>query len=141
MKFALDQFLPYRLSLLAGRISREFAASYQPRFGLSIAEWRVMAHLSQSDSVSVRDIHRRADLEKSRASRAAARLEAAGLLRKSVDPDDRRLVALALTEKGRAAMEELIPLGRTYEETLLSRLSPEDRAALDRILSRLTGPA
>lgn len=140
MKFALDQFLPYRLSVLAGRVSREFADSYQPRFGLSIAEWRVLAHLSQSGSVSVRDIHRRADLEKSKASRAAARLEAAGLIRKSADPSDRRLVALTLTVKGREAMDELIPLGRAYEATLLARLSPEDRAALDRILTRLIGP-
>lgn len=135
--FELDQFLPYQLSVLAGRVSRGFAERYRKKFGLSIAEWRVMAHLSQTDSVSVRDIHLRADLEKSKASRAAARLEEAGLVAKRADEGDRRLVALSLTAKGRQMMAELIPLARSYEAELLAGLPAEDRAALDRIVSGL----
>ena len=53
--FDLDAFLPYRLAKLASRVSRGFAQEYSARFGLSIPEWRVMAHLSQSDTVSVRE--------------------------------------------------------------------------------------
>ncbi|MEL6794567.1 MAG: helix-turn-helix domain-containing protein, partial [Pseudomonadota bacterium] len=89
--FELDRFLPYRLNVLAARVSRGFAAHYRERFGLSVAEWRVLAHLSQSDAVSVRDIHLKADLEKSKASRAAARLEEAGLVAKEGGVADRRL--------------------------------------------------
>lgn len=137
MQFRLDQFLPYRLAVLASRVSRGFSARYHPRFGLSIAEWRVMAHLSASGSVSVRDIHLRADMEKSRASRAAARLETAGLVRKEADARDGRLVALSLTEAGEAVMTEIIPIGRQYEDELLARLTPADREALDRILKLL----
>ena len=135
--FILDQFLPYRLSVLAGRTSRGFAEVYRRRFGLSVAEWRVMAHLSQTDSVSVREIHLQADLEKSKASRAAARLESAGLIVKRPDRSDKRLVALSLSSEGRAMMDEVIPLARDYEASLLGALSPEDQAALDRIVNAL----
>ncbi|MEM8755997.1 MAG: MarR family transcriptional regulator [Pseudomonadota bacterium] len=135
--FVLDRFLPYRLNVLAGRVSRGFAARYRSRFGLSVAEWRVLAHLSQTDSVSVRDIHLKADLEKSKASRAAARLEASGLVEKRVGDGDRRLVALSLTEKGREVMAELIPLARAYEAELLADLPEADRRALDRIAAAL----
>lgn len=138
--FHLDQFLPYRLSVLAGRVSRNFAARYRAKQGLSVAEWRVLAHLSQADSVSVRDLHLQADLEKSKASRAAARLEAEGLVAKRSADADRRLVALSLTAKGRAVMTELIPLATAFETELLSRLSDDDRAALDRIVTRLSEP-
>lgn len=139
--FELDRFLPYRLSVLASRVSREFAARYRAKFGLSVAEWRVMAHLSQADRVSVRDLHLRADLEKSKASRAAARLEAAGLVAKAAGDGDRRLVALSLTPRGREMMDELIPLARAFEAELLARLPAEERAALDDAVDRLTREA
>ena len=135
--FELDRFLPYRVSVLAGRVSRGFAERYRSRFGLSIAEWRVMAHLSQADRVSVRDIHLKADLEKSKASRAASRLEAAGLVEKRAAPDDRRLIALSLTAEGRALIDKMIPVARAYEAELMDALPEEDRAAFDRIVDRL----
>lgn len=135
--FNLDAFLPYRLAVLAARVSRGFSGRYRERFGLSISEWRVMAHLSQADSVSVRDIHNRANLEKSKASRAAARLEAAGLVAKREGESDRRLVAISLTDKGREMMAELIPVALGYEAELLAALSAEDKAALDRIVNTL----
>ena len=135
--FDLDRFLPYRFAVVAGRISRGFARRYGARFGLSNPEWRILAHLSQEDAVSVRDIHERADLEKSKASRAAARLQDAGLISKRANQTDRRLVELSLTEKGRAVMAELIPLARDYEAEVLAELAPEDRAALDRTLASL----
>ncbi len=136
--FALERFLPYRLAVLAQRVSRDFSAIYRERFGLSVAEWRVLAHLSAAGSVSVREIHLHADLEKSKASRAAARLEEAGLIEKRAAAEDRRLVALTLSPEGRETMAALIPLAEAYEAEVLARLAPEDRAALDRAITALT---
>lgn len=135
--FDLDAFLPYRLAKLASRVSRGFAQEYSARFGLSIPEWRVMAHLSQADSVSVRELHLKADLEKSKASRAAARLEAAGLVVKKISEADRRLIELSLSPKGEEMIAELSTLALSYEADILSDLAPEDRAQLDRLIGRL----
>jgi DNA-binding MarR family transcriptional regulator len=123
--FDLDDFLPYQLAVLSERISREFSAIYRSRYGLSRADWRVLAHLSQARTVSVRDIHLRADLEKSKVSRAATRLEAAGYITKTGNPEDRRLVSLALTDAGRALMAEMVPLARDYQARALARLGDE----------------
>ena len=65
MSFDLDTFLPYRLSVAANQVSRRFAARYAAEAGLSIPEWRVLAHLSRSGAVSVRDITARVNLDKS----------------------------------------------------------------------------
>lgn len=138
-QFTLDNFLPYRLNLLAEAISREFAVRYRAHFGLSVAEWRVLAHLSGSQPVSVREIHERAHLDKSRISRAAARLAEAGLLRKSGNETDRRLVTLELTEEGRALMAEIAPLAEGYQQELLETLGadgPEFRAMVEKLLAR-----
>jgi DNA-binding MarR family transcriptional regulator len=106
----------------SGQVSRAFAARYRDEFGLSIAEWRVLAHLSQAEAVSVRDIHLRVDMEKSKVSRAASRLEAAGLVAKVTSDTDRRLVALSLTEEGRALMVRLIPVALEFQADLLRKL-------------------
>ena len=126
--FILDDFLPYQLAVAASRASREFSAIYRDRFGIGIAEWRVVAHLSQADAVSVREIHVRVDMDKSRVSRAAKRLQDAGYVRKVVNPSDRRLVELSLTAKGRAMMDEIAPLAAAFERDLANRLGAEAEA-------------
>lgn len=122
--FVLDGFLPYRVTVAAGRLSREFSRIYQERFGLSRAEWRVMAHLSQDAEVSVREIHARVDMDKSKVSRAATRLEEAGIITKRISERDRRLVVLALTEKGMTMMAELSQAALEYQARVLGRLGP-----------------
>lgn len=134
--FDLDSFLPYQLAVVAARISRDFATIYRDRFGLSIPEWRVIAHLGKSGSVSVREIHRRVDMDKSKVSRAAARLEENGLVTKAVNPSDRRLVSLELTEAGRQLVAEISPLARQFEAGVLARLG-DDGPAFQEVLSRL----
>jgi DNA-binding MarR family transcriptional regulator len=136
--FDLDGFLPYRLAVLSQRVSAEFARVYGARHGISLPEWRVMAHLANAEApVSVREIFARVAMDKSKVSRAASRLELAGLIEKRADPRDRRLVALSLTAAGRAVMRDLVPLARAYEANLLERLAPGDRDALDRIVAQL----
>ena len=121
--FDLDGFLPYQLSVAASRVSRDFAALYKTRFGISVAEWRVVAHLSKAKApLSVREIHARVDMDKSKVSRAAARLQAAGYLVKTDSRVDRRLVALELSAKGREMMNELAPLAEAFQQRLLARL-------------------
>lgn len=136
-QFDLDGFLPYQLSVLAQRVSRGFAERYGERFDISIPEWRVVAHLSQAGSVSVREIHERVDMDKSKVSRAASRLETAGYVAKRVNPSDRRLVELALTDRGWEMMRALAPMAETYEAEVMAALGEEGhafRAALTRLL-------
>jgi DNA-binding MarR family transcriptional regulator len=139
--FDLPSFLPYRLAVASSRISRDFAARYRRDFGLSIAEWRVLAHLSQDDAISIREIHARVDMDKSKVSRAAARLERAGYIAKRDHPADGRLVELRLTDAGRALVDRLVPVAAAYQDDLLDSLGPEAeglRRALDRLLCRRT---
>jgi DNA-binding MarR family transcriptional regulator len=60
----LDRFVPYRLSVLANRISNVIARQYSERFGLSIPEWRVMAVLGQTSGLSAREVALRTEMDK-----------------------------------------------------------------------------
>ena len=134
--FDLNGFLPYQLAVLASRVSREFSTLYKQKFGISVAEWRVVAHLSQAGSVSVREIHRRVDMDKSKVSRAASRLESRGFVTKSANPEDGRLVSLALTESGRAMIDEMTPIAREFEASVLAELG-EDAQAFKELIARM----
>jgi DNA-binding MarR family transcriptional regulator len=140
MTFHLDEFLPYRLSVAAAQISRRFSALYEAEAGLTIPEWRVLAHLGQSGAVSVRDITARVNLDKSIVSRAATRLEQSGYLCKSGHDRDQRLVALELTEAGQALMERLGKIADAYQAELLAELG-DDATVFQRALLQLSGPS
>ncbi|MEO0681589.1 MAG: MarR family transcriptional regulator [Pseudomonadota bacterium] len=135
--FDLGAFLPYRLARLAEAVSAEFAEVYGDRYGLSRAEWRVLAHLSQADAVSVREIHAQVHLDKPSITRAAQRLAGAGYVRRTGSEADRRLVSLSLTREGRALMAELVPLARQAERRALAALPPAEADAFGRLVDAL----
>lgn len=137
----LDAFLPYLVNVLANRISEDLAALYETRFGISIPEWQVIAHLASHRRISVREVHARVAMDKVKVSRAAASLEAAGHVRKEINPADRRLVSLELTPKGRRLYLAIVPLALDFEEKTLAVLSPDERAALRAIVGKLLGDA
>lgn len=120
--FDLDDFLPYQLTELAHLASAGFSRHYRERYGLSVAEWRVVAHLSQQEAVSVREIHTKVGLDKPKVSRAATRLEAVGYVTKVVNPNDRRLVELSLTAEGRDLVATMTPIATAYQARLMAEL-------------------
>ena len=139
MSLKLDQFLPYRLSLLSDRVTRELSQVYGPRHGIGQAEWRVLAHLGdQAGKLSVRDIHDRVGLEKYRVTRALQRLETAGLVHRAPSDTDKRLIAVSLTAEGRSFYDRVVPDALDYERRLLAALSTEERDTLYSLLDRLT---
>lgn len=135
--FDLEHFIPYRLAVAAQKLSEMLARQYRERFDISIPEWRVLVHLTQSDGVSVRDIEARVAMEKSKVSRAASRLEENGFVVKKAHEGDRRLVHLELTPEGRALMADLLPLAEAFQYEISEKLGEAQRgfeAGLDRLL-------
>ena len=87
----LDQFLPYRLSVLSNRISNAIAREYSRRFDLSVTEWRVMAVLGHAPNLSASEVARRTAMDKVAVSRAVASLSASGRLLRRLDAGVRRV--------------------------------------------------
>jgi len=136
-EFDLYSFTPYRLAMAAQKLSEMLAKHYRSQFGISIPEWRVLVHLAHSGDVSVRDIEARVGMEKSKVSRAASRLETSGLIVKTVNDDDRRLIRLTLSDKGRTLMSELLPLADAFQTEITAKLGDTldgFEAGLDKLL-------
>jgi len=135
--FALENFLPHRLSVVSARAHRLFARAYAERAGLSIAEWQVLSVLARSGDLSATDVSRQAAMDKVKVSRAVRSLMERRLRRRAEDRRDRRVRRLAITARGRRTQAGLVPLVHALEGEMLGPLSGEDRDRLRALLSRL----
>lgn len=133
----LDRFLPYRLSVLSNRISQDIAALYGTRFGLTVTEWRILAVLGRYPDLSATEVAERTAMDKVAVSRAVTSLLADGRLKRQFHGDDRRRSVLELSAKGYKVYDEVAPLALAYEHRLLEGLRDDERAALDRLLTRM----
>jgi DNA-binding MarR family transcriptional regulator len=137
----LEQFLPYRLNVLAGLTSSALAQIYAERFGLSIPAWRVIVTLGQYEARTARDMAPDGVMHKSTVSRAVSALEKRGLIVRRPNLEDRREEWLALTPEGRAIYEAVAPEALAVEERLLSVLTPQEQKTLAALIDKLTQQA
>jgi len=136
--FELNDFMPYQLAVAASRISALFALTYSREFGITIAQWRVIAHVGgRAIKVSANIVAAEANLDKVKTSRAVAALVAQGLLRQERDPGDRRAYRLALTAAGRRVYHAVVARGTTIERIVRDEIGHRDHAELQRLLLKL----
>ena len=65
------------------------------------------------------------------------RMEAAGLIERCPDPNDRRGIFARLTRRGRSVIDRALRTHVSNEESLLSGLNAAERRTLDRTLRKL----
>lgn len=133
----LEDFLPYRLSVLSNMVSTAIAATYGARFGLSIPAWRVMAILGRFPGLSAAEVAERTAMDKVAVSRAVSQLLKDGRVERSFADDDRRRSVLRLSPKGFEVYDQVVPLALEYERQFLDGLAPADREALGRLMDVL----
>jgi len=134
---ALERFLPYRLSVLSNRVSQSIARAYADRFAIGITEWRVLAVLGRHPGLSANGVAERTAMDKVAVSRAVARLLERDLIRRDTDGEDRRRSVLQLSEAGYAIYDEVVPVARACERTLMTHLDAQEAEQLDRLLGKL----
>ena len=139
--FHLEDFIPYRLAVLAKSVSTAFSKTYAERFGISIPQWRVIAATGREPGCTASSIAEHAAMDKVQVSRAVAKLMEMGLIKSQPDDNDRRNSVLSFTAEGQAIYDQIVPAGRAFEENLMSVMSDQDLTDLDRLLEKLTSQA
>lgn len=119
------------LSLLAGDRVRAAIG------GELTAATTLAALATFADGASIDELSRILGLTHSGAVRNAARLEAAGLVRREPDQRDRRAVRVRLTAAGRDEATAVLAARREVLTELTETLDPTDRRALAPLLEKL----
>jgi DNA-binding MarR family transcriptional regulator len=133
----LEEFLPYRLSVLSNTVSAAISDAYAGRFGLSVPEWRVLAILGRFPRLSASEVAERGAMDKVAVSRAVSRLLDEGRIKRRFAAADRRRSILELSARGREVYANITPLARRYEKALLQGLSHEERRLFETLLDKL----
>jgi DNA-binding MarR family transcriptional regulator len=120
---------------LANSIDRAAAVFYGKRFGLRIADLRVLVHAARSPGLSLVEISRRARIDRAWISRSVQRLEKRSLIRKCPVDGDERAHSVFLTDQGIALLRQLIPIVLDRQRRFLRG---ENQKELEQTLDRLT---
>lgn len=81
------------------------------RYGLTIMQMRVLFEIRREDGCTVSGLSRRVCAAGTNVSALCKRLEREGLLERSRDPRDERVVHITLTGEGRRTVDEVDALG------------------------------
>ncbi|HEX4042679.1 MAG TPA: MarR family winged helix-turn-helix transcriptional regulator [Xanthobacteraceae bacterium] len=134
----LEQFLPYRLNVVASLVSQALSRVYARRYRIGVPEWRVLVTLGQFGVMTGKAIGAHTHMHKTKVSRAAALLEKRKLIVRRLNRADMRESFLSLTAGGRAIYEELAPHALEFARRLTDILTPSDREAFNRALQQIT---
>src|ERR1700693_5010066 len=107
------------------------------RYGMSFADYEVLAALRRSGppyQLSPTSLFNALVLSSGGMTKRLDRLEAAVLVERLPDPDDRRGRLVTLTPKGSALVDEAITAHLANEERLLGGLTADERAQLAALL-------
>ena len=137
----LENFLPYRLSVLSNTVSTTVARAYDKRFKVSIPEWRVIAILGRFPGLSAVEVAERTMLDKVAVSRAVTKLIKKGRIDREFADADKRRSILNLSEDGKKLHDEIAELALGFERDLLEGLSPDELTQLNSLMERLMARA
>jgi DNA-binding MarR family transcriptional regulator len=134
----LEEFLPYRLNVVASVVSQALSRLYATRYGIGVPEWRVLVTLGQYGMMTGKDVGAHSHMHKTKVSRAVAQLEKRKLLTRRANRADLRESFLSLTPAGRTIYEDMAPIALDFAKRLAEVIEPADRAAFERAIDRLT---
>ncbi len=95
--------------------------------GVTMAQCHALLELDSSGTLTVSGLAKTLGLDKSTLSRTLDSLAAAALVERTPDPDDRRALNVALTEKGQAVARRINDECDAYYRKLFQRFSTAQR--------------
>ena len=132
----LADYLPYIMSVSATEVSRLIARAYEDRFGISIPQWRLLAHLGDGPATPLQ-IGQMTVMDKVTVSRAARGLLQRGLVEGRRNDADGRSHILSMTAIGEELYRAIAPAALAFERDLLADWTPQEVDSLKSQLRRL----
>jgi DNA-binding MarR family transcriptional regulator len=116
---------------------------YFARFGISGAQWGVLRNLHRAEleglaGLRLTDLSRRMLIRPPSVTGIADRLEKVGLIVRRASETDGRSKQVALTDKGRHLVEQVLQVHPTQIARVMGGLSADEQEQLDRLLVRVS---
>jgi MarR family transcriptional regulator for hemolysin len=123
------------LVLDVARAMRTYIDQRAREHGMTRAQWGVLARLERHEGMTQAEMAEALEIQPISLVRLIDRLCLHGLLERRPHPSDRRANRLFLTDKGRARLAQLVPVGRAVAGEVLANLDePEVADLLQKLL-------
>ena len=129
-----------RLWLLLRRVGDTLARcqdSIYGKYGLTTEQWGVLTAIKARGPMKPSDLAVLLERTPNTISMLVDRMVKAGLVRRTRDRKDRRVVAVSMTEKGKTAVEPAILAGWEFIHEIVSTLSDDEQRDLANMLERV----
>jgi MarR family transcriptional regulator, transcriptional regulator for hemolysin len=113
---------------------RTYADHKASQFGITYAQWVVLARLDRFEGLKQSELAEMLDLQPITLTRLLDRLCDSGMIERRADPGDRRAKRLFLTPASRPLLERLGDLG---EELMGTALAGVDRDSIEKMAAQL----
>jgi DNA-binding MarR family transcriptional regulator len=124
-----------------GSLARQRWAGMLAQLKVSPSQYGVLMALGETGPLGQQHLAELVGVDPRNAVPIIDALAEQGLVRREVDPVDRRRRVLDLTAKGRGVVADLASVGAEIERDLLSPLSPAEQATFRRMLLALLNAA
>ncbi len=128
-----------RLLEVQSRLERRLGADLEARCDLPHAWFEVLVRLARSDDgrLTMGSLAEQISLTTGGVTRLVDRMETAGYVQRVPCPTDRRVSYAALTDAGRAKLDEAAQVHAANLRSVFAAFSDEERETLDALLDRL----
>ena len=133
-----ERFIAAKIVTLATLLKRSSSARFQNKYGLAVAEWRVLTRIGASQPLSLGELANHMGLAASQISRVTSKLVDRGLVVRTQNPKSRRQAEVRLSQRGQELHREIIALGIKRNADLLEGIDPDLFQAGERLVDLLT---
>ncbi len=138
-KFAADS-MGRRINLLF-RLTMMYARDEFKKMGVGAGDYAILFNLFMEDGLSQDELSKRLRVDKSYTARAVAQLEKTGMVKRKPDPHEHRIKRVFLGDNGRDMESEFFRVAKTWHETLVKDIDPQDLAVVQAGMDRMMANA
>ena len=135
---SVDNFITSWMNQLSHALRRHLTLSYADPFGVSVAEWRMLAFIAHEGQLSLSQLALLSSTDKALVSRTLKLLEHRGLVQLQASGRGRaRKLLCRLSPAGLDLHDQMIRVARERQAAMLRVLSPTERQGLYDALNKL----
>lgn len=135
---SVEDFLTTVVSLASNALRRTITLPYAQQFGLTMPEWRIISVLAHAGQLPFTELVVRSATDKGQLSRTLRTLQSRQLVAIRSQSDGSKKLDCMITRKGRALYEQVMPVARREQASMIRKLDPNERRVLYGAMKKLT---
>jgi len=133
----LRSVLTFRLARLNNHLNAQAISLLKKHSDLSLMQWRVISTTHMLGETTMTRLGKWSQVDKGQLSRTTKNLIEKKYLQAAVSENDARQQNLSLSKKGQSAYQQLLPIMRQRQESLVQGISKHDLLIFNQVIDQL----